>query len=113
MISEVDINDWEMTDYQADAWQFAKPTARSGEYLFAGLSGEVGEVCSLYAKAVRDGRVTDYKKQLAKELGDVAWFVASICTHYGLSFEAVLKQNIEKLKDRAERGVIGGSGNER
>lgn len=113
MISEVDINDWEMTDYQADAWQFAKPSAKTEEYLFAGLSGEVGEVCSLYAKAVRDGRLPGFKKELAKELGDVAWFVASLCTNYGLSFEEVLKANIEKLKDRAERNVIGGSGNER
>lgn len=114
MINEHDINDWELTDYQADAWQFAKPRAKSEEYLFAGLAGEVGEVCSLYAKSVRDGAfIPDYKKQVAKELGDVAWFVASLCTHFGLSFEEVLKANIEKLKDRAERGVIGGSGNER
>jgi NTP pyrophosphatase (non-canonical NTP hydrolase) len=48
-----------------------------------------------------------------KELGDVSWFVASLCTHLGVSFESVLKANIEKLKDRAERNVIGGSGNER
>ena len=113
MISEIDILDWEMTDYQADCWQFAKPTAKTPEYLFAGLSGEVGEVCSLYAKAVRDGYSADYKKQMVKELGDVAWFVASLCTHVGVSFEEVLKANIEKLKDRAERNVISGSGNER
>lgn len=113
MISEVDINDWTMDDYQADAWLFAKPEAKTPEYLFSGLAGEVGEVCSLYAKAVRDGMKPDYKKELVKELGDVAWFVASICTNYGVSFEDVLKANIEKLKDRAERNVISGSGNER
>lgn len=55
----------------------------------------------------------DYKKELVKELGDVAWFVASICTSVGVSFEDVLKANIEKLKDRAERNVIGGQGNDR
>lgn len=113
MISEVDILDWEMTDYQSDAWMFAKPSAKTPEYLFTGLAGEVGEVCSLYAKAVRDGMKQDYKKELVKELGDVAWFIASICTSVGVSFEDVLKANIEKLKDRAERNVIGGSGDAR
>jgi NTP pyrophosphatase (non-canonical NTP hydrolase) len=113
MINEHDINDWDMRDYQADAWQFAKPAAKTPEYLVAGLAGEVGEVASLYAKALRDGANPDYKQQLVRELGDVAWFVASLCTHLGVSFESVLKGNIEKLKDRAERNVIGGSGNDR
>ena len=114
MISQVDIDDmYDIRDFQADSWQYALPTARSPEYLFTGLAGEVGEVCSLFAKATRDGYNADYKKQMVKELGDVAWFVASLCTHVGVSFEEVLKANIEKLKDRAERNVIGGSGNER
>jgi NTP pyrophosphatase (non-canonical NTP hydrolase) len=113
MISEVDINDWEMLDYQSDAWQFAMPTAKTPEYLFAGLAAEAGEVAGLYAKAVRDGMQPEYKAKLVKELGDVSWFVASLCTHIGVSFESVLKANIDKLKDRAERGVIGGSGDVR
>ena len=113
MISEVDINDWELADYQADAWQYALPTAKDPNYLFPGLAAEAGEVCGEYAKLIRDGMKPEYKQKLIKELGDTAWFVASICTHIGVSFESVLKANIEKLKDRAERNVIGGSGNER
>jgi len=51
--------------------------------------------------------------ELTKELGDVLWMVSGIATYYGLSLQEIAEQNIVKLKSRQQRGVIGGSGDER
>ena len=52
-------------------------------------------------------------KENIKELGDVCWFVAEVCTNQGISLEEVTEKNLEKLKSRKERGVIHGSGDNR
>jgi NTP pyrophosphatase (non-canonical NTP hydrolase) len=113
MISEVDLKDFD--EYQNEAWGTALVTARNASYLFNGLSGEVGEVCSLYAKVVRDG-VSDHQRyldQLKKELGDVLWFVAGLSKLYGFTLKEVAEANIEKLKSRQQRNTLKGSGNDR
>ena len=50
---------------------------------------------------------------MAKELGDVLWYVAQIATELGTDLETVARVNIMKLGDRKERGVLGGSGDDR
>lgn len=62
--------------YAEQAWDFALPSARNVKYLSLGLWGEVGELASLVAKSIRDETELD-KTAVAKELGDVVWFVAS------------------------------------
>lgn len=112
MINEHDLKD--MEDYQEKAWKFAVPTAKNPSYLFGNLGGEVGEVLSVYAKSVRDGLDSDvFYPQMKKELGDVLWMVAGICTYYGMSIADVAEANIDKLQSRFERNTIGGSGDER
>lgn len=90
--------------------------AASYVYPAMGLSGEVGEVMELLKKAVRDegGRMSAARlDKLRKELGDVLWYVAQIATECGLSLADVAEANISKLASRQERGVLGGSGDER
>jgi NTP pyrophosphatase (non-canonical NTP hydrolase) len=99
--------------YQTQAWSFAKDSAKSTEYLFNGLAGEVGELCSLRAKAVRDGYGPEHRDNVKKELGDVLWFVSSIAMHYDFPLSEVAMKNIDKLLDRQKRNVIGGSGDNR
>ena len=85
-------------------------------YPALGLAEEAGEVAGKFAKAVRDegGNIsTERKEAIKKELGDVCWFVAELCTVMGLSMEEVMQHNINKLTDRKERGVIHGSGDNR
>ena len=85
-------------------------------YPVMGLTEEAGEVSGKFAKAVRDcdGVIDDSRKEeIIKELGDVCWFVAEICTNQGISLEEVMEKNLEKLKSRKERGVIHGSGDNR
>ena len=49
----------------------------------------------------------------ANELGDVSWFLAGLCSTLGKRMDGVFRQNIEKLSDRKNRGVIIGSGDNR
>ena len=99
--------------YQTQAWSFAKDSAKNTEYLLTGLAGEVGEQCSLRAKAVRDGYGEEHRDNIKKELGDVLWFVSGIAKYYGFPMSEVAMKNIDKLLDRQQRNVIGGSGDER
>jgi NTP pyrophosphatase (non-canonical NTP hydrolase) len=99
--------------YQQQSWKFALDSAKSNEYLFNGLAGEVGEVCSLRAKAFRDGFPSNYTEMLKKELGDVLWFVSGIAELHNIPLSEVAMYNINKLYSRQQRNVIGGSGDER
>lgn len=85
-------------------------------YPVMGLAEEAGEVVGKFAKAVRDnGSVISSEKleEIKKELGDVCWMVAEICTNQGISLEEVMQKNLEKLASRKARGVIHGSGDNR
>ena len=101
-----------INDYQIAANKFRMESA-TPEYVNLMLPGEVGEYCSLKAKAIRDGRKFDHEQNAKKELGDVLWGVAMAAQDNGWTLEDVAKANIEKLRDRQERGVITGSGDAR
>lgn len=81
-----------------------------------GLNGEAGEVAEKLKKIIRDkqGVVTaDDKVELAKELGDVLWYIAVFANDLGVSLDDIAAQNLTKLKSRKDRGVIGGNGDNR
>ena len=107
--------------YQEFTDTVAMPTARTIDYLYPGLMGEVGEFMSLEAKTFRDGfedytyhtDVYEHEENLKKELGDIMWFVCMIANAYEFKMSDILKMNKNKLKDRQKRGVIGGSGDDR
>lgn len=44
------------------------------------------------------------KEHLAKELGDVAWYLAEAATALDISLEDILQANIDKLKMRYPDG---------
>lgn len=95
--------------YQAEVESVRLPSA-TPDYALLGLCGEVGEIYSLVAKAVRDGRKFDHDQNVKKELGDVLWFIAAIATDHGFTLEDVARSNILKLIDRKDRGTLQGSG---
>ena len=81
-----------------------------------GLLGEAGEVAEKFKKIIRDkdGKATDEdKKELAKELGDVLWYVNSVGIYLGFSLEEIAQANLDKVLSRKDRGVTRGSGDNR
>jgi NTP pyrophosphatase (non-canonical NTP hydrolase) len=74
-----------------------------------GLCGETGEVAELVKKASWHGQPID-PDRMAKELGDVLWYVADLASHYGLSLEAIAAGNVEKLRRRYPDGFVVGGG---
>ncbi len=68
-----------------------------------GLCGESGEAIDIVKKHLAQGHELD-KEKLAKELGDVAWYLAEACHALDINLEDVLTQNIDKLKRRYPDG---------
>lgn len=100
-----------MSNYQYIVKQFKKETANQ-MYLLLGLSGEVGELHSKVAKGIRDETMVE-PNALKAELGDILWFVAMLADTWNFDLDDVANSNYLKLKDRFERNVIGGSGDNR
>ena len=98
--------------YQTTAYSFALPKAKNELYMFTNLAGEVGEACSIVAKAQRAGTTVD-TRSLKKELGDILWMVAGIASLYGINLSDVASSNISKLDSRKNRGVLLGNGDDR
>ena len=68
-----------------------------------GLCGEAGEAMDILKKFLFQGHELD-KKHLAKELGDVAWYLAVSADALGYALEDVFQMNIDKLKARYPDG---------
>ena len=68
-----------------------------------GLCGESGEVADMVKKAIFQGHGLD-REHLAKELGDVAWYLAVAADAIGYSLETVLLMNVYKLRKRYPNG---------
>ena len=105
-------------EYQEKAHSFA--VYKDSLYPILGLAEEAGEAAGKVAKHLRSvGRLNadapdaPFAESLKSEIGDICWFVAEICTIYGWTLSEVMEQNIAKLTDRMERGVIDGNGDNR
>ena len=68
-----------------------------------GICGEGGEVADLVKKATFQGHTLD-REHVAKELGDVAWYIAVGAQAIGYDLETILQMNVHKLKARYPTG---------
>jgi len=104
-------------DYQTQASKTAiYPDADVIIYPALGLLSESGEVAGKIKKVLRDKNgyfSPDDRVEIAKEVGDTLWYIASLCTDLGIGMETVAQQNLDKLNSRMARGVLGGSGDNR
>lgn len=102
--------------YDAETGKTMMPTSNNIEYLTLGLVSEAGEVAGKVKKIIRDkgGVIIDADKlELLKEISDCCWYVSRLSAFLGSSTEKVCEINFLKLKSRAERGTISGSGDNR
>jgi NTP pyrophosphatase (non-canonical NTP hydrolase) len=107
----------ELSEYQQLSRRTAEyPREAWLAYPALGLAGEAGEVAEHAKKAIRDdgGEISEERRAaMAKELGDVLWYVAQLASELGLDLDDVAQANLDKLLSRQRRGVLSGSGDER
>lgn len=75
--------------------------------------GEAGEFAEKIKKKYRATPLLPDPNELAKELGDVLWYIARLADVYGFSMTQVMAWNVEKLESRRKRGVLQGEGDNR
>lgn len=95
-----------INEYQELALRTLNPALSEKDVLIngvMGLCGESGEAIDLVKKHLSQGHPLDREK-LAKELGDVAWYLAETAHAIGYDLETVLEENIEKLRRRYPDG---------
>ena len=106
-----------LNEYQQAALETAVyPKEYKVIYPALGITGEAGECSDKVKKVIRDnhGEFTeDKKREIAKEIGDVLWYCATLAHDIGFTLEEVGKMNVEKLRSRKERKKLGGSGDNR
>lgn len=89
-------------DYQDLAAKFKKnwdnPDCELA-YLGLGVSGEAGEVTDVIKKHFVGSKQIN-PDDLAKELGDVLWYVSQIAQFYGFKLSDIAQINIDKLRAR-------------
>lgn len=71
-----------------------------------GLTAESGEFADIFKKIFFHGHEMDEETRVhaAKELGDVAWYIAVGADALGYTLEEVLSMNVEKLQKRYPNG---------
>ena len=95
-----------INEYQQLAMKTLNPALSEKDVLIngvMGLCGESGEAIDIVKKWLAQGHELD-KEKLAKELGDICWYLAETATALGLSLEDIMAANIEKLKKRYPEG---------
>ena len=89
-------------EYQRSAVEFLNIEVRGSDVLtnaVLGLNGESGEVADELKKILFHGHMIDVEF-FTKEAGDVAWYLALLCTGLGINLSDVMRLNIEKLSKR-------------
>ena len=96
----------QINEYQVEALRTASgmnkqyPMALNG---VLGLAGESGECVDMMKKHLFQGHPLD-AEHMAKELGDVAWYLAVTAHAIGYDLETVLQMNVDKLRARYPDG---------
>ena len=96
----------QINEYQQLAMRTSNKELTQYEHLLngaLGLAGESGEVADQLKKNRFQKHPLDLV-HIAKELGDICWYIAETATAIGYDLETIMKMNIDKLKDRYPEG---------
>src|SRR4051812_33108037 len=107
-----------LNDYQDHAATTAVYPRKVGEqaltYTVLGLVGEAGELAQKVKRKMRDQTdETEFRKEMALELGDCLWYIAMAAHELGVSLDVIAQLNVQKLAGRSERGTLRGEGDHR
>lgn len=94
-----------MDTYQALAARTINPALDNQQMLHHALfemSSEMGEISGLYQKELQGHEID--KQHLKKEIGDLLWGAAELCTANGFSMDEIAQMNIDKLRERYPDG---------
>ena len=104
-----------VNEYQRKAMATLNPALDKKDVLInsvMGLCGEAGEAIDIVKKWLAQGHELD-KERLARELGDVAWYLAEAAAALDMPLEQILQGNLDKLKDRYPEGFSAERSRER
>ena len=115
-----------LNEYQEKAMTTCMESSNNFGYMMLNLVGEVGELASKVAKALRkekmiidnnhlnmfgdDDALAEQEKALRAEAGDVLWQLSGLCSVMGWDLENIGQENLDKLQARKEVGTIDGNG---
>lgn len=110
----------EFNEYQIKSREHAfypnQNTPEAFKYLIYGITGEAGELAEHFKHALRDDEDTltvERKEKIEKELADVLWYLANICSELNLDFDEIPKISLKKIDERVKRGTLVGEGDSR
>lgn len=95
-----------INEYQIEALRTEHGMSKEYPRIFnglMGLCGEAGEAIDILKKHAFQGHDLDVE-HLAKELGDVAWYLAISAHALGYTLEEILQMNVDKLRARYPEG---------
>ena len=93
-------------EYQQQALRTLNPELSRKDVLIngvMGLCGESGEAIDIVKKWLAQGHELD-KQKLAKELGDIAWYLAETAWALDIPLDEILQANLDKLARRYPEG---------
>lgn len=117
-----------LEEYQKKAMATCMPSCNNWSYMYTNLVGEVGELGSKVAKAIRKGQAEivdshikftefptciELEQAMKLEAGDILWQLSGVCAVMGWSLEDIAQANLDKLASRKARDVIDGDGDNR
>lgn len=87
-------------------------------YIALGIAGEAGEyvekVKKRFRKVGNTYALTDEERvAMAKELGDLLWYIAVAGHELDYSLSEIAEMNLEKLRGRQTAGTLKGEGDDR
>ena len=103
---QAEIREHDADIYQLDVLKYAPDYQHympNVLYAAIGMCGEAGEVSELIKKYAYHGHTID-TEHLARELGDVLWYVSYMANLFGYSLGEIMEMNQEKLAKRYPDG---------
>lgn len=95
-----------INEYQKNALRTANKSLNSFQQLengIMGLNGEAGECIDILKKHLFQGHELN-KEHIAKELDDIAWYLALSAEAIGYDLETIMQMNVDKLRARYPDG---------